>query len=70
MILHAQPAMDLLILNVLHVINLKFFTTINVLKLALQEDLIIIINLVIFVMFLVKNVQELDQINVLNVKDN
>ena len=70
MILHAQPVMDLLILNVLHVINLKFFTTINVLKLALQEDLIIIINLVIFVMFLVKNVQELDQINVLNVKDN
>lgn len=70
MILHAQPAMDLLILNVLHVINLKFFTIINVLKLALQEDLIIIINLVIFVMFLVKNVQELDQINVLNVKDN
>lgn len=70
MILHAQPVMDLLILNVLHVINLKFFTIINVLKLALQEDLIIIINLVIFVMFLVKNVQELDQINVLNVKDN
>lgn len=70
MILHAQPVMDLLILNVLHVINLKFFTTINVLKLALQEDLIIIINLVILVMFLVKNVQELDQINVLNVKDN
>ena len=70
MILHAQPAMDLLILNVLHVINLKFFTIINVLKLALQEDLIIIINLVILVMFLVKNVQELDQINVLNVKDN
>ena len=70
MILHAQPVMDLLILNVLHVINLKFFTIINVLKLALQEDLIIIINLVILVMFLVKNVQELDQINVLNVKDN
>lgn len=69
MTLHAQLVMDQQIHNVSLVINLKFFTIINVLKHALLEDSIIIINLVIFVMFHVKNAQELVQINVLNVKD-